>query len=211
MLFFSNLVSGIGSHTANKIFGETLEDRQRYAMEQMAQQQEYNIENYERQKKDQLRFTDPSFIRERLERAGLSPSLALQNGASSPGMSATIGSSSTPGGFGSSSLAHGADLMESIARIRNINQDTENKKTENDYNRESMQFRLAILSNSKTAGLFENQIKAIDALIALPVSLPFGKLKWVLILLKPLLKVLNRVLILLKPLLKVLNRILMLR
>ncbi|MBP3290176.1 MAG: hypothetical protein J6L75_04325, partial [Alistipes sp.] len=71
-----------------------------------------------RQKKDQLRFTDPSFIRERLERAGLSPSLALQNGASSPGMSATIGSSSTPGGFGSSSLAHGSDLLQSIADLK---------------------------------------------------------------------------------------------
>lgn len=161
--FLGSLASGIGSHSANAMFGETLADRQRYALEQMAKQNEYNVENYKMQRDDQLRFTDPAFIRQRLERAGLSPSLALSNGASSPGLSTSIGSSSTAGGLGSSSLAHGANLMESIARIRNINQDTENKKTENDYNRESMQHRIAILSNEKTAGIFENQIKAIDA------------------------------------------------
>lgn len=163
--FLGNALGSFGQGVANSIFGETLEDKQRYALEQMEQQAKLNRENFDYQFGRQLQATDPSFIRQRLERAGLSASLAFQNGASSPGISAQMGSSSTPGGI-SSSLRSGqmVNMAESMARIRNLDADTEGKKTETDYNQKAMQTRLDILSEEKLSKMYSNTIARIDAL-----------------------------------------------
>lgn len=161
---FSNFMSGAGSHFANKAFGESLADKHRYALEQMEQANKYNVENYQRQLDDQLKYSDPAFIRSRLENAGLSASLALGHGGMSSPVSALIGSSSPAGGLSGSPLAHGTNILESMARIRNLDQDTENKKTEGDFAKQSMQTRLDILSSNKLSGILDNNIKAVDAL-----------------------------------------------
>lgn len=124
------LFSSIGSHLGNVIFGETLADRQRYALEQMAKQQEYNVANYEKQLQDQLRYSDPSFIRSRLELAGLSPALAFQNGNLQSPISARIGDSNTAGGLGSSSLIRGSSLALTASQL-SLNKSQENVNNAN--------------------------------------------------------------------------------
>lgn len=163
--FGSSLVPGIASGLTNMIFGETLADKQRYALEQMEQQNKYNVQNYEMMRDDQLKYSDPAFIRSRLEKAGLSASLALGNGGMSSPISASVGGSSTPGGI-SSSLRSGqmVNIAESLARIRNLDADTEGKKTETDYNQKAMQTRLDILSQEKLSKMYANNIARIDAL-----------------------------------------------
>lgn len=167
-----NFSGAVGQGLANRVFGETLEDKQRYALEQMEKQAQLNRENYDYQFNKQLQATDPSFIRQRLEKAGLAPSLAFANGASSPGISAQMGSSSTPGGI-SSSLRSGqmVNMAESLARIRNLDADTEGKKTETDYNQKAMQTRLDILSQEKLSKMYANNIARIDALYKEDITL----------------------------------------
>lgn len=163
--FLGSLGSGIGSGVVNDMFGESLDDRQRYALEQMEKQAELNRKQYEQQFKDQLRVSDPAFIRSRLEGAGLSPSLALSGGAMSPGLNTSISGVSTPSAPSNGlKMASFGNVAESAARIRNLDADTESKQTDTDYLRKSMQTRLDILSEEKLSKYYANNIARIDSL-----------------------------------------------
>ena len=156
-----SLVQSGGNIVSEILFGKRnqkwTQDNMRLSAELMRDQYDY-----EREKES------PENERRRLEAAGLSTALLYGQGGS-PGMASSISSMSAPGASSSGVAPIGnlaksfSDVALTRAQIENLNQNTQKQKTETDYNRESMQYRLAILSNEKTAGIFENQIKAIDA------------------------------------------------
>lgn len=157
-----SLVQSGGNVISEILFGRRnhkfAQDNMRLSAELMRDQYDYEREQ-----------ESPENERRRLEAAGLSPALLYGQGGSS-GMSASISSMSAPGASSSGVAPIGnlaksfSDVALTRAQIENLDQNTAKQKTETDYNRESMQYRIAILSNEKTAGLFEYQIKAIDAI-----------------------------------------------
>lgn len=138
------VASTAGSAISNR---NTMNNANAFNERMMEKQMQYNTEMYERQLQDQLRYSDPSFIKSRLQGAGLNASLLMSSGSS-------IGSvGSTPQAQGInpprataiptdySGLAQGLgaaiDKINAVkstdAQVRNMSASTDNLRVEGQF------------------------------------------------------------------------------
>lgn len=77
------IVGAVASTTGNAISNRnTMNSANAFNERMLEKQMQYNTEMYERQLQDQLQYSDPSFIKSRLQGAGLNAALMMSSGSS---------------------------------------------------------------------------------------------------------------------------------
>ena len=124
-------VIGSGIGVAGSLIDNSM--NQYYAQQNMRLQAELNKQQYDHEFYREASYNNPQAERARLEAAGLNPALMYENGAGGSSVNASIGQtglSHLPSSDVAGSLIAGA---ESMARIRNLDANTNKTKTETDY------------------------------------------------------------------------------
>lgn len=142
------IVGAVASTTGSAISNRnTMNNANAFNERMMERQMQYNTEMYERQLQDQLRYSDPSFVKSRLQGAGLNASLLMSSGSSVGSVGSTpnaqginpLSATSIPTDYSSLAQGLGAaiDKINAVkstdAQVRNMSASTDNLRVEGQF------------------------------------------------------------------------------